>query len=98
MEPQSPCSEDYWQIDGWEPSWLKKCAARQVRMDENLAVTLAIAEVLDALQVRWFLGGSLASSVHGIPRATLGADIVADLRAPVVEPLLRALGEDWYVE
>ena len=98
MGPQSPCSEDYWQTDGWEPSWLQKCTALQVRMDENLAVTLAIAEVLDALQVRWFLGGSLASSVHGIPRATLDADIVADLRVPIVEPLLRALGEDWYVE
>ena len=69
-----------------------------IRMDENLAVTLAIAEVLDKLEVRWFLGGSLASSVHGIPRATLDADIVADLRVHQVEPLLRALGEDWYVE
>jgi hypothetical protein len=47
-------------------------------MDENLAVTLAIATVLDTLEIRWFLGGSLASSVHGIPRATLDADIVAD--------------------
>ena len=46
-------------------------------MDENLAVTLAVAEVLDSLEVRWFLGGSLASSVHGIPRATLDADIAA---------------------
>jgi hypothetical protein len=53
-------------------------------MDENLAVTLAIAAVLDTLEIRWFLGGSLASSVHGIPRATLDADIVADLRAPQV--------------
>jgi hypothetical protein len=67
-------------------------------MDENLAVTLAIAAVLDTLEIRWFLGGSLASSVHGIPRATLDADIVADLRLPQVGPLLRALGEDWYVE
>jgi len=67
-------------------------------MDENLAVTLAVAEVLDSLEVRWFLGGSLASSVHGIPRATLDADIVADLRVTVVGPLMRALGEEWYVE
>ena len=52
-------------------------------MDENLAVTLEIAGILDALKVRWFLGGSLASSVQGIPRATLDADIVADLRAPL---------------
>jgi hypothetical protein len=67
-------------------------------MDENLTVTLAMAGILDELGVRWFLGGSLASSVHGIPRATLDADIVADLRPLHVTPLLKALGEDWYAE
>ena len=90
--------EDNWQSDGWELSWRPKSMAHTIRMDENLAVTLAIAAVLDTLEIRWFLGGSLASSVHGIPRATLDADIVADLRLPQVGPLLRALGEDWYVE
>ena len=90
--------EDNWQSDGWELSWRPKSTAHTIRMDENLAVTLAIAAVLDTLEIRWFLGGSLASSVHGIPRATLDADIVADLRLPQVGPLLRALGEDWYVE
>ena len=67
-------------------------------MDESLLVTLRIAEVLDDLEVRWFLGGSLASSIHGIPRATLDADIVADLQAPLVSAFLRALGKDWYME
>jgi len=67
-------------------------------MDESLLVTLRIAEVLDDLEVRWFLGGSLASSIHGIPRATLDADIVADLRAPLVSSFLRVLGKDWYME
>lgn len=67
-------------------------------MDESLLVTPRIAEVLDDLEVRWFLGGSLASSIHGIPRATLDADIVADLRAPLVSAFLRALGKDWYME
>jgi len=88
----------FWQSDGWALSWLPMYSARPRVMDENLAVTLEIAGILDALKVRWFLGGSLASSVHGIPRATLDADIVADLRAPLVRPLLQALGEAWYVE
>lgn len=67
-------------------------------MDESLLVTLRIAEVLDDLEVRWFLGESLASSIHGIPRATLDTDIVADLRAPLVSSFLRVLGKDWYME
>ncbi|NBV87595.1 MAG: hypothetical protein EBS01_15310, partial [Verrucomicrobia bacterium] len=67
-------------------------------MDDSLRVTVTIAGILDSLEVRWFLGGSLASSVHGIPRATLDADIVADLKPATVSPLLKALSEDWYVE
>ena len=90
--------DDCWPRDGLELNWLPKSTAPSIRMDENLVVTLAISQVLDMLEVRWFLGGSLASSVHGVPRATLVADIVADLRASQVGPLLRALGDDWYVE
>lgn len=67
-------------------------------MDESLNVALSVARILNALEVRWFLGGSLASSVHGVPRATLDADIVADLRLMQVKPFLRALGDEWYAD
>ena len=49
-------------------------------MDDTLRAALAAAAELEKLGVHWFLGGSLASSIHGIPRATFDADIVADLR------------------
>ncbi len=67
-------------------------------MDDTLKVALAAAGILDELGVRWFLGGSLASSVHGIPRATFNADIMADLRPQHVRPLLKSLGADWYAD
>lgn len=67
-------------------------------MDDTLKVALAAAGILDELGVRWFLGGSLASSVHGIPRATFDADIMADLRPQHVRPLLKSLGADWYAD
>jgi hypothetical protein len=67
-------------------------------MDDTLRAALAAAEELEKLGVRWFLGGSLASSIHGIPRATLDADIMADVRPQHVHPLLRALGEAWYAD
>lgn len=67
-------------------------------MDENLEVALAAAHVWDSLDVRWFLGGSLASSVHGVPRATMDADIVADFKPEHVKPLLKALGDEWYAD
>jgi hypothetical protein len=44
----------------------------------------ALGPVLDALEtlgVRHYVGGSLASSAHGIPRASIDADILAELQA-----------------
>ena len=67
-------------------------------MDENLAAALQVAHVLDDLGLRWFLGGSLASSIYGVPRATLDADLIADPRPAHVRPLLAALGDDWYAD
>lgn len=67
-------------------------------MDDTLRAALAAAAELEKLGVRWFLGGSLASSIHGIPRATFDANIMADLRPQHVRPFLRALGEAWYAD
>ncbi|MBN1442043.1 MAG: hypothetical protein JXA90_05000 [Planctomycetes bacterium] len=46
---------------------------------DPLAVALEVGAALERLGVRFHLGGSLASSIHGFPRGTLDADIVADL-------------------
>jgi len=49
-------------------------------LSEPLAVTLQVARVFDALGVVYALGGSLATALHGVMRATMDADLVADLR------------------
>jgi hypothetical protein len=67
-------------------------------MDDALRAALDAASILDEMGVRWFLGGSLASSVHGIPRATFGADIMADLRPLHVKPFLKRRGDAWYAD
>jgi len=67
-------------------------------MDDTLRAALAAAAELERLGVRWFLGGSLASSIHGVPRATFDADLMADLRPRHVGPLLESLGEEWYAD
>ncbi len=47
---------------------------------EPIEVTLAVTAVLERLGIDYVVGGLLATSLHGIPRATLDVDIVADLR------------------
>ena len=65
---------------------------------EPIEVTLAVTSVLERLGVEYVVGGSLATSLHGIPRATLDVDIVADLRMPHLEPFVAALNASFYVD
>lgn len=65
---------------------------------EPIAVTMMVTDSLDALGVAYAIGGSLASAVHGVMRATMDADLVADLRMEHVEPLAQALGDAFYTD
>jgi hypothetical protein len=69
-----------------------------MELAEALAVTFTVARVLDDLGIPYLLGGSLASSLHGIPRSTEDADLVADLRPEHVDPLVTALRPSFYID
>jgi len=47
---------------------------------------------------RCHVGGSLASSFHGVPRQTRDIDLVVELTSSVVDDLVRDLGDAWYVD
>lgn len=57
-----------------------------------------VLETFEALKVAHYVGGSVASSVHGLPRASLDVDVVADLDFSHVGPLVRRLESAFYVE
>ncbi len=61
-------------------------------------VALRVAEALERCGVAYFLGGSLASSFQGEPRATNDVDLVVDLPDAAVAPLVAALGPDFDVD
>ena len=65
---------------------------------EPVAATMRVANALNALGVPYAIGGSFASAVHGVMRATMDADLVADLRMEHAEPLARALGDAFYTD
>lgn len=57
-----------------------------------------VLEVLDLLEIPYQVVGSLASSVHGIPRATMDIDLVANLRADQVDEFAAKLKADFYAD
>lgn len=54
---------------------------------DPILVTILIVDVFDKLNVPYLVGGSLASSLHGIPRATQDVDIIADLKLDICHHL-----------
>ncbi len=65
---------------------------------EPISITLLVVKELDALGIPYFIGGSLASAIHGVYRATADADIVANMRLQHAEPLTQALEPAFYVQ
>lgn len=67
-------------------------------LSEPLVVVAKLARVFDDLQIRYLVGGSVASSLYGIPRATQDVDLVADIKHPHVQPITSALTGEFYVD
>jgi hypothetical protein len=61
----------------------------------------AITPLITAFErfgIAYYIGGSVASSVHGKRRATQDVDIVADIQRQHVQPLVKLLETDYYID
>jgi hypothetical protein len=65
---------------------------------EPIAIALQVIEVFERLGVVYAIGGSMASALHGVMRATMDVDIVADLAPEHAAPLVQALGGTFYAD
>jgi hypothetical protein len=63
-----------------------------------LAATTPVVEAFEQLGVPYHVGGSVASSLHGIPRLTIDVDLVADLRLGQVRSLVKRLEAAYYID
>lgn len=66
--------------------------------DESVTVTLRVAAELERLRIDYFVGGSVASSVHGRPRTTDDVDVVAAIPGPQVDAFVRALEKEFFID
>jgi hypothetical protein len=67
-------------------------------MDDIIAITLRLASVCEQLGIRYLVGGSLASSLHGIPRATQDVDFVLEIGQDDVAAFATTLRDDFYLD
>ncbi len=65
---------------------------------ESTRLTLLVTQTLEQIGIAYAVGGSLASSLHGVMRSTLDVDIVADMRLEHIPPLVAALSKEFYAD
>ena len=66
-------------------------------MDDTLAITLRLPSVCEQLGIRYLVGGSLASSLHGIPRSTQAVDLVLEIGQDDVTAFVNSLRDEFYL-
>lgn len=67
------------------------------QLDDVVASLGPVAGILQQLGIRFYVGGSVASSFHGAMRTTMDVDIVAELQDKDVSQFINALGDAYYV-
>ncbi len=68
---------------------------------QNPDVIVALAPVQQAfvkLNIAYYIGGSVASSVYGLARATMDIDLVADIQTQHVPHLVKLLKTTYYID
>ena len=67
-------------------------------LTEPILVTLQVVEALEQLKLPYFVGGSLATAVHGVARATMDVDLLVDMQVDHVGLLAQQLGDDFFAD
>jgi hypothetical protein len=65
---------------------------------DPVQVTVKVTAALEKLGVPYLIGGSLASTLHGMVRTTQDSDIIAELSAEHIQPFIQSLQDEFYLD
>lgn len=68
-----------------------------MNQSEIVSAVTPLVEIFEELKIGYYIGGSVASSVYGLPRTTIDVDIIADLKPIHVQPLFDGLKDTYYI-
>ncbi len=67
-------------------------------LSDPLKLLLLVAEKLSQLNIKYYVGGSVASSVYGFPRLTQDIDLIAKLHLFHIDKLVEAFQDEFYID
>ncbi|KXB05588.1 hypothetical protein AKJ51_04930 [candidate division MSBL1 archaeon SCGC-AAA382A20] len=65
---------------------------------EPIQVARLVKDAFENIGFSYAVVGSLASSLHGVPRSTQDVDIIANIEKSCIDPFVEALEEDFYID
>ena len=69
-----------------------------MRSPDILVAVQPIIQAFENLSINYYIGGSIASSLYGIARATMDVDMVADIKNSQILPLKVLLQKNYYID
>ncbi|MDZ4159395.1 MAG: hypothetical protein U1B80_06355 [Anaerolineaceae bacterium] len=67
-------------------------------LPEPITATIRVTTVLDELKIPYLIGGSIASTIHGMVRTTQDSDLVADMHPEHISPFVQALQDEFFID
>lgn len=61
-------------------------------------IVIRMAHIFESLEIPYYVGGSFASTIYGRPRLTQDVDVIAAMLPEHIQPLIEALGNDFYAD
>lgn len=69
-----------------------------MKTPDILSALTPVIEAFEQLSIPYYIGGSVASSIYGMARATMDVDVVADINRNHVPKLKEKLDEKYYID
>jgi hypothetical protein len=70
----------------------------QSNFREIVEALIPFLQALDRLQIRYYVGGSVASSYYGTWRRTQDVDVILDVRPDQIRTLAKLLAQDYVID
>ena len=65
---------------------------------EVIEALLPLIQAFDQLGISYYIGGSVSSSLHGLPRRTQDVDVIVDIPPAQVHSLFQLLQNEYYLD
>jgi hypothetical protein len=66
--------------------------------NEPIEVTIKVTNVLEKLGIPYLIGGSLASTLHGMVRTTQDSDIIAEMHNEHIQRFVELLHNEFFID